>query len=94
VSNPDGVGLARTGGASGPHMIIGKWLPRLTSFAYGSLVAAPGSGAYAVANAGQTQVGDWPLVDGSGNPIDGVGQQPLPFPPFYALMMLMFVGYA
>jgi hypothetical protein len=81
------------GGARGPHMITARWLPKLTSFVYGNLVAGAGLGAYAVANAGQTIVGDWPLVDGAGNPVDGINQQPVPFPPFIAMCMMMFVGY-
>jgi hypothetical protein len=89
----DGQAWRNNGGSKGPEYITRTKLPKLTSFVYGNLLAAPGSGAYAVANAGQTVVGDWPLVDGAGNPIDGAGQQPMNIPQFQALGFLMFVGY-
>jgi hypothetical protein len=88
-----GVSSVASGGQGGAHMIDRTKLPKLTSYAYGSLVAAPGSGAYAVANAGQTIVGDWPVIDINGNPVDGVNQQPMPYPPYYALAYVMFIGY-
>jgi hypothetical protein len=92
VTSVDGTSRT-TGGTRGPHMIDRTKLPLLHTIAYGSLVAAEGAGAYAAANLGQTPVGTWPLLDAAGNPIDGVNQQPMPFPQFFAMALIMFVGY-
>jgi hypothetical protein len=92
VTSTNGV-TTNAGGARGPHMIDRTKLPALHTVAYGALVAAAGAGAYAAANLGQTPVGTWPLLDASGNSIDGAGQQPIPFPPFVAMALLQFIGY-
>jgi hypothetical protein len=35
----------------------------------------------------------YPVVDAAGTPVDGVNQQPIPFPLFVAMAYMMFVGY-
>jgi hypothetical protein len=93
VANPAGSGNAVFGGARGPFLLNSYYLPKLTSYAYGSLNSAAGSGVYGVANAGATIVGDWPVLDANGNPVNGVNQAPLPFHLFAAMALMQFVGY-
>jgi len=92
-SDIDGQAWRNQGGSRGPEYITRTKLPKLQTVAYGILAAAPGSGAYAASDYGQTPVGTWPLLDGSGNPVDGAGQLPLNIPQFQALGFLMFIGY-
>src|SRR6266404_3169251 len=81
----DGLAWRNQGGSKGPEYITRTKLPKLSTFAYGSLDAGAGTGVYGVANVGATIVGTWPVVDGDGNPVNGAGQQPMNIPQYQAL---------
>ncbi|SRR5258705_1129405 len=94
ITGTDGVANRNVGGARGPHFIGSRQLPKLSTETHGNLDAQPGAGRISLGQTGTTPLAVYyPVVDGAGVAVDGVNQQPLPFPPFIAMAMIMFVGY-
>jgi hypothetical protein len=93
MENP-GVTEVQVGGQSGPHMINSRQLPPLLAATHGAADAAGGTQRISLGQTTLPLAVYYPVVDGNtGQPVDGVNQQPTPYPPYYVLAYVMFVGY-
>jgi hypothetical protein len=92
VTSTDGV--SRTlGGARGPLFINSRQLPKLSAETHGNVDAQIGSGRISLGQTTAPLAVYYPIVDANGQPVDGVNQQPVPFPLFVAMALMQFVGY-